>query len=120
MSKNDALDVVRKKMLDLLEAGKITSGWSKERPVDWNPGSVTNPDPDVNMPFTHRTCWDFVGRLLQNGHPIEIITLEKPQGEKGYVMVFETESGSSDIYIKLQIGKGQLIGRSFHYSYQSK
>lgn len=120
MSENDALDIVRKKMLDLLEAGKTISEWSEERPTNWRPSSVTNPNPDINMPFTHRTCWDFIERLLLDKHPIKPITLKKPQGEKGYEMLFETESGPSDIYIKLQIGNGQLIGRSFHYSDWSK
>ena len=120
MSKNDVLDVVRKKMLDFLEAGKNFSKWSKERPTDWRPTSVINPNSDLDLTFTNKTCWGFIKELLQNKHPIEVTTLEKPPGEKGYVMLFETESGSSDIYIKLQIVKGHLMGRSFHYSDRSK
>lgn len=120
MSENDSLEAVRKKMLDLLEAGKTTSKWSKERPVDWNPGSVIDPNSKIGLSFTHRTCWVFIEQLLLDRHPIETITLDKPQGEKGYVMQFETESGPSDIYIKLEIANGQLIGRSFHYSDWSK
>ncbi|MCY3625165.1 MAG: hypothetical protein OXH71_00180 [Candidatus Dadabacteria bacterium] len=120
MSKNDALDIVRKKMLELLEAGKFTDAWSKQQPVDWNPGKIMDPYSDIGLEFTHRSCWDFIGRLLRDKHPIEVTTLEKPPGEKGYEMVFETEPGYSDIYIKLQIGRDKLIGRSFHYSYRSK
>jgi len=120
MSKNDTLDSVRKKMLNLLEAGKTNVEWSKERPIDWRPDTVTNPDPDINMSFTPKTCWGFIEKLLLDRHPIEIITHEKPKGEKGYVMLFETESGLPDIYIKLQIINEILMGRSFHYSYRSK
>ena len=120
MSENDDLDIVRKEMLRLLEAGKVTDAWSKERPVDWRPGKVMNPYSEFGLEFTHRSCWDFIERLLLKKHPITVIPLEKPRGEKGYEMLFETESGYSDIYIKLQIGKDKLIGRSFHYSYRSK
>ena len=120
MSKDDALDVVRKKMLDLLEAERTFSKWSEERPTDWRPASVTNPNSVLGMTFTDKTCWGFIEELLQDKHPLEPITLKEPPGEKAYVMLFETESGPSDIYIKLQIIKGQLWGRSFHYSDRSK
>ncbi len=117
MSENENLDAVREKMLELIEAGKTDATFSKERPVRWEPTKITNPDPVVGMPFTPRGCWYFIEKLLRNRHPIEGITLEKPPGEKGYVMLFKQETGQ-DIYIKLQFGKGQewLFGRSFHYS----
>ena len=120
MSEDDGSDVVRKKMLNLLEARKVDAGWSEKQPVDWRPVSVTHPDPNVNMAFTDKSCWYFIEQLLLDRHPIEVIALEKPPGEKGYVMLVETQPGSPDIYIKLQIGKDKLIGRSFHYSYRSK
>ena len=120
MPENDDLDAVRKKMLNLLEAGKFTDAWSKERPVDWNPGKVMNPYSDIGMEFTHESCWDFIGQLLLEGHPIEVVPLKKPQGEKGYVMIFQTKPGYSDIYIKLQIAGDTLVGRSFHYSYYTE
>ena len=120
MSESDALDVIQKKMLDLLEARKNISEWSEKRPTNWRPSSVTNPNPDVNIPFTNTTCWYFIEQLLHNKHPIKEITLDKPPGKKGYMMLFETESEPSDIYIKLEIANGQLIGRSFHYSDWSK
>ncbi len=116
MPENDDLDAVRKKMLNLLEAGKFTNAWSKERPVDWNPGKVMNPYSDIGMEFTRGSCLDFIERPLLEGHSIEVVTLEKPKGEKGYVMIFQTKPGYSDIYIKLQIAEDRLVGRSFHYS----
>lgn len=117
MSENENLDEVRKRMLELIEAGKISATFSKERPVRWEPNKITNPDPVVGMPFTSTGCWYFIEKLLRNKHPIEDITLEKPPGEKGYVMLFKQETGQ-DIYIKLQFGKNRewLFGRSFHYS----
>lgn len=117
MSENENLDAVRKKMLELIEAGKTDTTFSKEQPVRWEPNKITNPDPAVGMPFTSTGCWYFIEKLLRNKHHIEPIILEKPPGEKGYVMLFKQETGQ-DIYIKLQFGKGQerLFGRSFHYS----
>lgn len=104
-------------MLELIEARKTDTTFSKERPVRWEPTKVTNPDPAVGMPFTEPGCWYFIEGLLRNRHKIEVVTLEKPPGEKGYVMLFKQEPGQ-DIYIKLQFGKNQerLFGRSFHYS----
>lgn len=115
MSENENLDAVREKMLELIEAGRTDVTFSEEQPVRWEPSKVTNPV--VGVPFSRRECWYFIEKLLREGHPIEVITLKKPLGEKGYVMLFEQETGQ-DIYIKLQLGKGQqrLFGRSFHYS----
>ena len=117
MSENENLNAVREKMLELIEARKRSATFSKERPVRWEPTKVTNPNPVVGISFTHTGCWYFIEELLGNSHPMEVITLEKPPGEKGYVMLFKQETGQ-DIYIKLQFGKNQewLFGRSFHYS----
>ena len=42
--------------------------------------------------------------------------LQKPAGAKGYVMKIYIEPGQSRLYVKLQLGSGQVIGRNFHYS----
>ena len=117
MSENENLDEVREKMLELIEARKTDTTFSKEQPVRWEPTKVTNPDPVVGIQFTPTSCWYFIKELLRNKHHIDVITLEKPPGKKGYVMLFKQETGQ-DIYIKLQFGKNQewLFGRSFHYS----
>lgn len=121
MSENENLDKVRGKMLELIEAGKRSATFSKERPVRWEPTKIINPNPVVGMPFTSTGCWYFIEELLRNKHHIDVIPLEKPLGEKGYVMLFKQETGQ-DIYIKLQFGKNQewLFGRSFHYSNQER
>ncbi|BBD02447.1 hypothetical protein YGS_C2P0461 [Sphingobium sp. YG1] len=46
---------------------------------------------------------------------METISLAKPAGKTGYVMIVEGFGGEK-IYIKLQLGSGQVIGRSFHIS----
>ena len=113
MPENNDVEVARQNMLALLRSGRRSANWSKDRPVDWSPTSVINPK--SGMQFTRLTCWHFIEELLESGHKIEVISLNKPPGKKGYVMLYETGPNSQDIYIKLQIAN-DLIGRSFHYS----
>ena len=113
MSENNDVEVARQNMLALLRKRRCTAIWSEDRPVDWRPASVINPK--SGMPFTRLTCWHFIEELLESGQSIEVISLNKPPGKKGYVMLYETGPNSPNIYVKLQIGK-DLIGRSFHYS----
>ncbi len=40
--------------------------------------------------------------------------LEQPEGKTGYVM--KVLLGTKMVYIKLELGSGKVIGRSFHYS----
>ena len=54
-----------------------------------------------------RTRW-------KQGTEIWELELEKPPGRRGYVM--EVSCGARRIYIKLELGAGIIIGRSFHYS----
>ena len=42
--------------------------------------------------------------------------LRKPRGAKGYVMKIDLEPGGVPLYVKVQLGAGKIIGRSFHYS----
>ena len=47
---------------------------------------------------------------------MEVVRLSKPQGAKGYVMKIALASNLPNLYVKLQLGPRQVIGRSFHYS----
>jgi hypothetical protein len=49
-----------------------------------------------------------------DGAEIEEIILDKPFGKKAYVM--KLLGVQSQIYIKLQLGGCEVIGRSFHLS----
>lgn len=112
MVNRDKLGDVRHQLLQL---AKRRRAWDVEftttRPKDWSPKSVV--DPLFNQPFTDQGAKDFIAELLENGHPIEEIALDTPLGKMGYVMKVETEGGK--IYIKLELGSGKIIGRSFHY-----
>lgn len=87
-------------------------GW----PRDWRPGSVINPL--TGAPFTEAAAWQFIADVLETRHdvPLTTVAMQYPGGggKTGYVLV--VEHGDRRIYIKLQLGAGKVIGRSFHYS----
>lgn len=87
-----------------------------DRPTDWRPSQVLNPDGILDSYFTDSSAWELIATKLESGHPVEVVELYKPRGAKGYVMKVDIESGKPQLYIKLQLGSGQIIGRSFHYS----
>ena len=91
--------------------------WSKERPTEWNPGQVLNPE--TGIPFSIEAAWQFVADQLDAGHELLEVDMKKPPNEKGYVMEIDLSSGSPRLYVKLQINRGKIFGRSFHYSFQS-
>lgn len=70
--------------------------------------------------FTEVGAWEFIAELLEAGHPIQEIDLEIPAGKKAYVLLASGGEKRPEIYIKVQLGSGQVIGRSFHYSERSK
>lgn len=87
-------------------------GW----PRDWRPGMVVDPnDPDQQV-FTEPGAWEFIADLLEAGSPMLEIKLDTPAGKTGYVVVASGGEKRPDIYVKLQLGSGKVIGRSFHYS----
>ncbi|GKS59859.1 hypothetical protein YTPLAS18_33860 [Nitrospira sp.] len=67
-------------------------------------------------PFTEDSAWNFVADKLSEGHPFEEVSLKVPHGKRGYVLKIEIGSDRPLLYVKLQIGMGTVIGRSFHYT----
>ena len=90
--------------------------FSAARPTDWRPGQVRNPAGVLDTHFTDAAAWEFIASRLEDGHPVEVVELRKPAGAKGYVMKIDIEPGRPHLYVKLQLGSGKIIGRSFHYS----
>lgn len=90
--------------------------FSRESPTDWRPAQVRNPDGLFENHFTDVTAWELIASKIEAGHPLETIHLDKPPGAKGYVMKIDIEPGQPQLYIKLQLRSGQIVGRSFHYS----
>ena len=96
-----------------------TSEFSESRPTDWRPQQVENPNSEFEKYFTDSAAWEFIADKLEEGHRVETVELRKPPGAKGYVMKFDLGVGN-DLYVKLQLGSGVIIGRSFHYSTHKK
>lgn len=92
------------------------TAFSPDRPTEWRPGQVRNPTGMLDACFTDASAWELIATKLEEEHPVELVTLRKPQGAKGYVMKIEIEPDAPLLYVKLQLGSGKIIGRSFHYS----
>lgn len=85
-----------------------------DQPRNWKPYEVLNPA--TNQPFTMESAWEFVVEVLQNEkYGIEEVMQENPPGKKAYVLIVEMSDGK-ELYIKLRLGTGKILGRSFHYS----
>lgn len=93
-----------------------TAEFTRERPTDWRPHQVLNPDGDLDTHFTDTTAWELIATRLEQGQHVKVIELQKPRGRKGYVMSIDLGTDTPNLYVKLQLGSGQIIGRSFHYS----
>lgn len=92
------------------------SEFKPHRPADWRPGQVRNPDGLLDTHFTDSTAWELIATRLEHGQEVTVIDLRKPKGAKGYVMKIDLGPDVPRLYIKLQLGAGKIIGRSFHYS----
>ena len=87
-----------------------------DRPTDWRPGQVRNPIGILDTHFTDAAAWELIASKLEEGHPVEVLELRKPAGARGFVMKIEVEADQPRVYVKLQLGAGRIVGRSFHYS----
>lgn len=91
-------------------------GRSPSRPSRWKPEHVRNPDDD-DRGFTGPGAWQLVASELERGHRVEIVPLRRPEGATGYVMKIRLGSSNRPaLYVKLELCRGHVFGRSFHYS----
>lgn len=88
----------------------------RDRPTDWRPKEVRNPDGLIAPYFTDGDAWEFIASRLERGEQVQTIELDTPKGATGYVMIIDLEPNVPFVYVKLQLGSGMVIGRSFHYS----
>ena len=96
--------------------GARTTSFRPGRPTNWRPHSVRNPNGAFEERFTDFTAWEFIASRLEAGEAVKEVVLQKPKGKKGYVMKIDLGVGLRTLYVKLQLGSGIIIGRSFHYS----
>ena len=90
--------------------------FSRDCPTNWRPGEVRDPKGMLASHFTDAAAWELIASTLESDHEVETVELAKPPGATGYVMMIDLEPGHDPLYIKLQLGSGKIIGRSFHYS----
>ena len=88
--------------------------FSPERPTVWKPWEVRNPGSGET--FTEAGAWEFIVACLEEGQALKPVPLDHPPGKTGYAMTVPGGPGAPDIYIKLELGSGKILGRSFHYS----
>jgi hypothetical protein len=69
------------------------------------------------MPFTDCDAFEAIADALENEiAEIKTVTLRIPPGKTAYEMLIPQPGGRAPIYAKLQLGSGQVLARSFHYS----
>lgn len=87
--------------------------FTRDAPCDWSPQSVINAEDGT--PFTPESAWEFLATKLDDpNQTVEWIELRMPPQAKALVMVVPNRG--RPIYIKVQLGAGTILGRSFHYS----
>ncbi len=87
--------------------------FSPTMPTRWSPQHVRRPG--SGEAFSDESAWTLIADLLRAGHEIEVIILDKPPGKTGYVLKCDGYEGEK-IYMKIMMGSGKVIGRSFHVS----
>ena len=81
-------------------------------PRRWHANAVLNPE--TGQPFGDVGAWEFIADRLEAGHPFEEVIQEDPPDKTAYVMHVQLEEAV--LYIKVRLGSGCILGRSFHYS----
>ena len=77
---------------------------------------MPNPDGLLLSYFDDQSAWELIASRLEDGQPVETVTLKQPPGRIGYVMKIDLNPGRPLLYVKLELGSGKVIGRSFHES----
>ena len=109
-------DEIRHQLVLLVRRGDRTAEFTRARPTDWRPDEVPNPDGLLQPYFDDDSAWELIASRLEAGHEVHVITLDQPPGKTGYVMQISLNPGRPAVYIKLELGSGTVIGRSFHES----
>jgi len=87
--------------------------FSQKAPTRWQTLQVTNPE--TGFPFSDAGAWELIADQIDSGVEIKYVKLDKPSGAIGYAFLMKIDPKRLPIYVKLQLGAGVVIGRSFHY-----
>lgn len=92
--------------------------WPRSRrvqfPHEWQHWTVASPV--TGMAFTESEAWHFIADRLEAGHRIDVVEMYDKPGTHGFVMLVEMPDHERPLYIKVQLGSGVILGRSFHWS----
>ena len=83
-------------------------------PRHWNAGCMSSAA--TGMRFTDDEAWHFIADRIEEGHEIQVIDMDDKPGTHGFVLLVDVEGHDQPLYIKVQLGSGVVIGRSFHWS----
>ena len=70
-------------------SGARFTEFRRDRPTDWRPGRVLNPDGLLDTHFTDASAWELIATRLEHGEEVKVIELQTPKGAKGYVMTID-------------------------------
>ena len=106
-------DEICRELLQLAKRQNCRSThFSPSIPCDWAPESVM--DPRFAMYFTPKGAWSNIIELLESGHRFKAVPMKKPPNTIAYETVIDCGPKLPALYIKVQIYKGMILGRSFH------
>lgn len=87
--------------------------FTPEMPCRWQPTQFT--DPRTRQAFTEDGAWSYIVVHLEAGVEIQELILDRPPGARALVLLLPGVN-AQNIYVKLQICAGKVVGRSFHES----
>ena len=109
-------DSIRHQLVTLVRRGDRTAEFTRARPTDWRPEDVPNPNGLLLPYFDDDSAWELIASSIEDGHDVETIILDQPPGKRAYIMKIDLNPGRPLLYVKLELGSGEVIGRSFHES----
>ncbi len=112
---------IRRQLISLVgKKGRRDHKWNKERPCDWRPEQVY--DPESKVPLTAHAAWELIRHWLDENRPIETKTMTLADGREIEVYCMIEEFGDQMVYVKLEIlGSGKSVfGWSFHISERTR
>lgn len=81
-------------------------------PSRWTPWQVESPE--TGLPFTEPAAWQLIADKLSAGHLVRVVALKTPSGASAFEMLIDRGGPRYPIYVKVQLFKGRVYGRSFH------
>lgn len=102
---------IRQELIRLASKGATRKAvFTSKAPTKWHPDQAY--DPKTNEPYTRDAAWERVRAELV-GCDLKTLIMKRPPGKTGYWFQFHDAKGTK-IYVKLQLGSGFVLGRSFH------